>query len=72
MHVISLSLVCMNKIIKVNEYGSHEESTIVSDKIVDLDTLTYPDGSKVTIIKLINGDVLHVTETQEQIQKQLV
>jgi len=62
----------MSKIIKVTEYGSNNESTVLSDKILDLDTLTYQDGSKVTIIKLVNGDLLHVTETQEQIQKQLV
>ena len=62
----------MSKIIKVTEYGSNNESTVLSDKILDLDTLTYQDGCKVTIIKLVNGDLLHVTETQEQIQKQLV
>jgi hypothetical protein len=52
----------MNKIINVTENGSNRKLAIVSDKIIDFDTMVYKDGKKNTIIKFINNDMVDVIE----------
>ena len=59
----------MGKLISLTENGSNRILSIMIDKILHIEPLTYNDGIKVTIITYINDDSVHVKESYETVEK---
>ena len=55
----------------VTEYGSNRKLTILSDKILHLEKLSYRDGTTVTVITFINDKTVHVLESLNFIEGKL-
>jgi hypothetical protein len=52
----------MKKLISVTENGSKKKVSIMIDKILRVEPLTYNSGETVTIISYINDTAIHVSE----------
>ena len=58
----------MAKLINVTENGSNRKVSIMLDKILTVEPLTYNSGETVTVITYINNTQIHVIEAYTLVQ----